>query len=97
MEAAKRQMLAIRTDVESPAGLRRRARKEPNRRTALRVLAIANALEGMSRVDAAWVVGIERQSLGDAVKRFITNGLAGFSDTPKGTADQCWARARRPT
>jgi hypothetical protein len=49
MEAVMGQMLVIRTDVDSPAGLRRRAKKEPNRRAALHMLAIANALEGMSR------------------------------------------------
>ena len=78
------QMLAIRTDVDSPAGLRRRAKKEPNRRAALRMLAIANALEGLSRSDAARVVGIERQSLSDAAKRFNAAGLAGLYDHPKG-------------
>ena len=78
------QMLAIRTDVDSPAGLRRRAKKEPHRRAALRMLAIANALEGMSRADAARVVGIERQSLCDAVKRFNAEGIAGLADRPKG-------------
>jgi transposase len=84
MEAAMGQMLAIRTDVESPAGLRRRAKKEPSRRAALRMLAIANALEGMSRADAARVVGTERQSLCDAIKRFNAEGLAGLYDQPKG-------------
>lgn len=78
------QMRAIRADVDDPAGRRRRAKKEPNRRAALRMLAIANALEGMSRADAARVVGIERQSLCDAVKRFNAEGLAGLYDRPKG-------------
>ncbi|WP_457094728.1 winged helix-turn-helix domain-containing protein [Microvirga sp. P5_D2] len=79
------QMLAIRTDIDSPAGLRRRAKKEPSRRAALRrMLAIANALEGMSRADAARVVGIERQSLCDAVRRFNAEELAGLYDHPKG-------------
>jgi hypothetical protein len=41
MEAAIGQMLVIRTDVDSPAGLRRRAKQEPNRRAALRMLARA--------------------------------------------------------
>lgn len=70
------QMLAIRTDVDSPAGLRRRAKKEPIRRAALRMLATANALQGMSRADAARRVGLGRQSLCDAVKRFNAKGLA---------------------
>ncbi|GEO19029.1 helix-turn-helix domain-containing protein [Microvirga aerophila] len=77
-------MLAIRTDLASSAGLRRRAKKEPNRRAALRMLAIANALEGMSQADAARVVGIERQSLCDAINRFNAEGATGLYGHPKG-------------
>jgi transposase len=76
--------IAIRRDVASPAGLRRLAKKERRRRTALRMLALANALEGMSRADAARAAGIERQSLCDAVKRFNAEGLAGLHDRHKG-------------
>jgi hypothetical protein len=47
------QGLAIREDVATAAELRRLAKKEPRRRTAQRMLAIANALEGMSRAQAA--------------------------------------------
>ena len=83
------QMLAIRTDVDSPARLRRRAKKELNRRTALRMLAIANALEGMSRADAARVVRLERQSLCDAVKRFNAGGWLVSTIIPKATAGRC--------
>ena len=43
--------LAIREDVATAAELRRLAKKEPRRRTAQRMLAIANALEGMSRAE----------------------------------------------
>ncbi|WP_210163417.1 hypothetical protein, partial [Methylobacterium sp. WSM2598] len=43
--------LTIRTDLASPAELRRLARREPRRRTMQRLLAVANALEGMSRAD----------------------------------------------
>ena len=64
------QGLAIREDVATAAELRRLAKKEPRRRTAQRMLAIANALEGMSRAQAARAAGIERQSLRDAVVRF---------------------------
>ena len=38
--------LPIRDEL-TPEALRRRARHEPNRRAALRRLAVANALEGM--------------------------------------------------
>jgi transposase len=76
--------LAIRTDVASVPELRRLAKKELRRRTAQRMLAIANAMEGMSRADAARAAGIERQSLCDAVKRFNAEGLAGLVDRPHG-------------
>ena len=74
--------LAIRDDLTAEA-LRRRARHEPNRRAALRMLAIANALEGMSRAEAARLAGMERQALRDAVVRYTSEGLAGLYDRPK--------------
>jgi hypothetical protein len=43
--------LSIRGDL-TPEALRRQARHEANRRAALRMLAVANALEGMSRGEA---------------------------------------------
>jgi Winged helix-turn helix len=70
----------IRSDVASPTPLRWLAKKEPRRRTVQRMLAIADALEGMSRAEAARAVGIERQSLRDAVVRFNAEGLAGLID-----------------
>ena len=76
--------LVIRVDVASALELRRRAKKEPRRRTAQRMLAIANALDGMSRADAARAAGIERQALRDAVLRFNAEGLAGWVDRPYG-------------
>ncbi len=74
--------LAIRDDL-MPEALRRHARHEPNRRAALRMLAIANALEGMSRAEAARLIGMERQALRDAVVRYNVEGLAGLHDRPK--------------
>src|SRR4051794_41881167 len=53
--------LPIRDDL-TPEALRRHARHEANRRAALRMLAIANALEGMSRAEAARLAGMERQA-----------------------------------
>src|SRR4029453_10083621 len=76
--------LAVREDVVTAAELRSLAKKEPRRRTAQRMLAIANALEGMVRADAARAAGLERQSLCDAVKRFNREGLAGLVDRPYG-------------
>ena len=92
--------LMIRDDLSSEA-LRRRARHEPNRRTALRMLAIANALEGMSRAQAARLAGMERQALRDAVVRYNAEGLAGLHDRPEpgrpqrlGEAEQAALAAR---
>ena len=74
--------LPIRDELP-PEALRRHARHEPNRRAALRTLAIANALEGMSRAEAARLAGMERQALRDAVIRYNAEGLAGLHDRPK--------------
>jgi transposase len=73
----------IRTDLHSSTDLRQLARSEHVPRVARRLLAIANAMEGMSFTEAARVVGIERQSLGDAVKRYNAEGVAGLYDRPK--------------
>ena len=75
--------LAIREDV-SAAELRRLARREKDRRAAARMYAIANALEGMSRAEAARLAGMERQALRDAVVRYNAEGFAGLHDRPKG-------------
>jgi hypothetical protein len=61
--------LAIRRDLPA-AELRRLGRRELDRRAAIRLLAIANALEGMSRAEAARLAGMERQALRDAVVRY---------------------------
>jgi transposase len=74
--------LPIRDDL-TPQALRRHARHEANRRAALRMLALANALEGMSRAEAARLAGMERQALRDAVARYNAEGLAGLYDRPK--------------
>ena len=74
--------LVIRDDV-SVADLRRFAQGEADRCAALRALAIAQALEGASRAEAARLVGRERQSLRDAVVRFNAEGLAGLRNRPR--------------
>ena len=62
--------------------LRQLAFRERSVRTGKRMLAIANALDGMSRADAAAAAGIERQALRDAVTRYNAEGLAGLVDRP---------------
>jgi transposase len=85
--------LKIRDDV-SPLALRRWARTRARGRAAARAYAIANALEGMSRAEAARLAGMERQALRDAVVRYNAEGLCGLHDRAKGrpprrlTADQ---------
>jgi transposase len=74
--------LAIRQDLSS-AELRRLARVEPDRRAVMRLLAIANALEGLSRAEAARLAGMERQALRDAVLRYNAKGVAGLHDRPR--------------
>lgn len=71
--------LAIRDDL-SPAALRRLARREKGGRAAARMYAIANALEGMRRAEAARLAGLERQALRDAVLRYNAEGPSGLRD-----------------
>ena len=75
--------LAIRTDL-SAGELRALARREKDPRAASRLYAIAHALEGKSRAEAARLAGMERQALHDAVVRYNAEGLAGLHDRPKG-------------
>lgn len=75
--------LKIRTD-RSAGELRALARRETDGRMAARLYAIAGALEGMSRAQAARLAGMERQALRDAVVRYNAEGLAGLRDRPKG-------------
>ena len=74
--------LAIRQDLSATA-LRRLARHEPDRRAAMRLLAIAHALDGFSRGEAARLAGMERQALRDAVIRYNAEGPAGLHDRPR--------------
>lgn len=74
--------LPIRDDL-SPPELRRLAVRERDRAKARRVMAIANALEGMGRAEAARLAGMERQALRDAVARYNAEGLAGLADRPR--------------
>lgn len=69
--------LPIRQNL-SPNELRQLARREPDRAAGRRMYAIANALEGMTRAEAARLVGLERQALRDAVVRYNAEGIAGL-------------------
>jgi transposase len=71
--------LTIRRD-RSPVALRKLAKTEVDARVARRMLAIANALDGMSREDAARSAGMDRQTLRDWVIRYNAHGLDGLAD-----------------
>ena len=72
----------IRNDI-SAEELRRVARRETNGRVASRLLALANALDGMERGEAARRAGMDRQTLRDWVIRFNDQGIEGLRDRPK--------------
>jgi transposase len=79
--------LAIRKDRTSTT-LRKLAKSESDARVARRLLAIANALDGMSRKAAAEAAGMDRQTLRDWVIRYNEHGLDGLVD--------CWGDGRPP-
>ena len=71
--------LLIREDI-APIELRRLAKVERDPRVARRLLAVAAALDGLSREAAARVAGMDRQTLRDWVIRYNRGGPAGLSD-----------------
>jgi transposase len=73
--------LAIRDDV-APDELRRRARRARDGRVSARLIALANALDGMDRATAARLAGMDRQTLRDWVHRYNAEGIAGLSNRP---------------
>lgn len=64
----------------SPVELRRLARREDDGRVGRRLLAIANALDGMNREMAAQAAAMDRQTLRDWVIRYNQGGVAALSD-----------------
>jgi len=74
--------LAIRQDIPAEE-LRRLARLETDGRVACRLLGVANALDGMSRGQAARQAGMDRQTLCDWVIRFNAERFEGLRDRPK--------------
>jgi transposase len=71
--------LSIRRE-RTPTDLRNLAKGETDARIVRRILAIANALDGMSRGDAARSAGMDRQTLSDWVNRYNAHGLDGLAD-----------------
>ena len=73
----------INTGLHSADELRAMACGDASPRKVKRLLGLANALDGMSFTAAAKAAGIERQSLGDAVKRYNAEGVDGLEDRPR--------------
>ena len=71
--------LKIRKD-RTPTALRKLARSLDDARVMRRVLGIANALDGMSRQEAAEAAGMDRQTLRDWVVRYNAHGVDGLAD-----------------
>jgi transposase len=71
--------LSIRTDRDA-AELRRLARRERDGRVSARLLALANALDGLPREEAARLAGMTGQTLGDWVHRYNAEGVEGLRD-----------------
>ena len=79
-EGAMGRRTEVRDDLYSVEGLLRLARTHKNNRASRRVLGIAHALGGMTISQAARAAGMERQALGDAIKRYNAEGLEGLFD-----------------
>jgi transposase len=71
--------LEIRKD-RTPVMLRKLAKAEADARVARRLLAIANALDGVDRKAAAEAAGMDRQTLHDWVIRYNEYGIDGLVD-----------------
>src|SRR5205823_8331408 len=77
-------MVAVAIAKErTPAELRSLARRERDGRVSSRLLALANALDGMRRDEAARAAGMDRQTLRDWVHRYNAEGVAGLRDRPR--------------
>ena len=74
--------LPIRPDRD-PAELRRLARRERDGRVCARLLALANALDGLPREEAARLAGMTGQTLGDWVHRYYAEDVEGLRDRPR--------------
>lgn len=86
--------LIIRTDIGIET-LRRQARFERDGRVAARLLAIANALSGMSRTEAARTAGMDRQTLRGWVVRFNAGGSMAFAIASAPARNRFWTKASR--
>lgn len=72
--------VSVRTDF-STRELRRLAATTKNANQSRRLLSLAAVLEGMNRIEAARIGGMDRQTLRDWVHRFNERGPDGLKDT----------------
>ena len=72
----------LRTDF-TERELRHHATVTKNANQSRRLLSIAAVLDGMTRMDAARIGGMDRQTLRDWVHRYNAEGLAGLRDRPR--------------
>lgn len=87
--------LTIRTDMTSEE-LRRLARGETDSRICRRLLAIAMALDGGSREEAARQAGMDRQTLRDWIVRYNAEGVEGLRDRARSGRPPLLAAALEP-
>ena len=74
------------------------ARRERDGRVSARLLALANALDGLPREEAARLAGMTGQTLGDWVHRYNAEGVEGLRDRPRPGRPCASTRAsRRPS
>jgi transposase len=81
-ETAMPAPLPINAD-RNAAELRRLARRERDSRVSARLLALANAVDGLPREEAARRAGMTGQTLGDWVHRYNAHGVEGLRDRPR--------------
>ncbi len=75
--------LAIARKDLSAEELRQAARRSKDTYQSRRLLALALALDGASRTEAARAAGMDRQTLRDWVIRYNEEGIAGLCDRPR--------------
>jgi transposase len=76
-------MRIVAVDAAEAAALRAAARREPNARTRVRLLGVANALSGMPIEAAGRAVGAGRATLYDWLGRYRAEGADGLRDRPR--------------
>ena len=87
--------LPIRPDRD-PADLRRLARRERDGRVSARLLALANALDGLPREEAARLAGMTGQTLGDGSTATTPKGSRACATGPVPADPAPWTRGGRP-